>query len=120
MRGARGFWDVAQVLQLIRIIPAVVFPVADVALVNAEPVLTGELILAAGGVEAVPLITVVTTVIVPVTPVLWDPVQLLERLTSLNLSPLPKWQVSHFNNKIANVINLSSPSTFTHPTNLQQ
>ena len=70
MRGACGFWDVAQVLQLIRIIPAVVFPVADVALVNAEPVLTGELILTAGGVEAVPLITVVTTVIVPVTPVL--------------------------------------------------
>ena len=70
MRGARGFWDVAQVLQLIRIIPTVVFPIADVALVNAEPVLTGELILAAGGVEAVPLITVVTTVIVPVTPVL--------------------------------------------------
>lgn len=44
----------------------------------------------------------------------------LREVNNSQLSPPPKWQVSHFNNKITNVINLSSPSTITHPTNLQQ
>lgn len=73
MRGARGFRDMAQVLQLIRIISTVIFPITGIAFVNAEPILTCKLIPIAGGVWAVPLITVVTAVIVPVTPVLWDP-----------------------------------------------
>lgn len=69
MRGARGLWSVAQVLQLIRPISTVVFPITHVLLINAQPILTGKLVLAAGGVGAVPLITVVPTVIAPVTPV---------------------------------------------------
>lgn len=69
MRGARGLWSVAQVLQLVRPITTVVLPVTHILLINAHPVLTGELVLAAGGVGAVPLIAVVPTVIAPVTPV---------------------------------------------------
>lgn len=50
MRGAGGFRGMAQVLQLIRIISTIIFPITGVALINAEPVLTGKLILIAGGV----------------------------------------------------------------------
>lgn len=69
MRGACGFRDMAQVLQLVRAISAVIITITDEGFINAEPILTGKLFLIAGGVQAVPLITVVTTVIVPVTPV---------------------------------------------------
>ena len=69
MRGARSLWSVAQVLLLIRSISTVIFPITDFLLINAQPVLTGKLALTAGGVQAVPLVTVVTTVIAPVTPV---------------------------------------------------
>ena len=69
MRGTCGFWGVAQVLQLIRVISTVIVPITDIGLINAESVLTRKKGLVAGRVHTAPLITVVTTVIVPVTPV---------------------------------------------------
>lgn len=50
MRGACGFRDMAQVLQLVRTISAVISPITDEGFINAEPILTGKLILIAGGV----------------------------------------------------------------------
>lgn len=69
MRRACGFWGVAQVLQLIRFVPTVVLLITDKGLTNAVPILTGKLTVLAGRVGTAPLITVVATVVAPVTPV---------------------------------------------------
>ena len=85
MRGTCGFWGVAQVLQLIRVISTVIVPITDIGLINAESVLTGKKGLVAGRVHTAPLITVVTTVIVPVTPVPGDPVPLKIRIFQVKI-----------------------------------
>lgn len=68
MRGARGFWGVTQVLLLIRPISTVIVLITNKEPRDAPPVLTGKLICMAGWVRAASLITVVSTVIAPVTP----------------------------------------------------
>jgi hypothetical protein len=50
MRGACGFWGMAQVLQFIRVISTVIFFITDKQLTDATPILTGKLILMAGWV----------------------------------------------------------------------
>lgn len=64
--GGRG--GPAHVVQLVRLVPAVVVPVADEVLRHAAAVLTGVLVLLTGLVAAALLVTAVTTVIPPVTP----------------------------------------------------
>lgn len=118
MRGACGFRYMAQVLQLVRTISAVIITITDEGFINAEPILTGKLFLIAGGVYAVPLITVVTTVIVPVTPVMRPSITLSE-VDKSQLFLLPEYQVNYFNNNIPNVISLPLPES-SSPTNLQQ
>lgn len=68
MRGARGFRGVTQVILLIRFISTVIVPITDIGLINAAPVLAGELMVLAGRVGALPLIAKVTAVVLPVTP----------------------------------------------------
>ena len=87
MRGTCGFFLVAQVLQLIRIVATVIFPITDVTLISADTVLTGKKVFITGWVLAVPLITVVTTVIATVTPVM-RPSTTLEEAFSVCLQQL--------------------------------
>lgn len=71
-RGACGFWGVTQVLLLIRPVSTVIVLITDKEPRDTPPVLTGKLICMAGWVRAAPLITVVPTVIAPITPALRD------------------------------------------------
>lgn len=66
--GASGCWRVAHVLQLIRLIPAVIIAIADEVVGHAAAVLAGVLVLLARLVGAALLITAVAAVITSITP----------------------------------------------------
>lgn len=66
--GAGGRRRVAHVLQLVRLVAAVVVAVADEVLGDAASVLAGELVLLAGLVGAALLVAAVATVVAPVAP----------------------------------------------------
>lgn len=65
---AGGCWSPAQMIQLVRFIPAVVVPITDEILRDAAAVLTGELMLLARLIGAALFITAVSTIITTVTP----------------------------------------------------